>query len=327
MNDNSFTHIYLAPLRGLTGAVFRATYAQFFQGIDGAVAPFLTTIAGTRIKAGQLKELLPENNRHMPVVPQILSKTAERFIVLAKALFDLGYETVNWNLGCPFARVAQKRRGSGLLPHPELIQAFLDKTLAAIPNRLSIKTRLGRCHSDELLALMPVFNAYPLQELIIHPRTGTQMYTGTPDLARFAQCLDLCKHPVIYNGDINTRDDFENLRQRFPAVSGWMIGRGVLGDPFLPAAIKGLPKSNGHRIDQFRHFHDALYERYAQVRHGPAHLVDSMKGYWTYFAAFFPDGERILKQVRKAHGVDQYRQAVNAFFDHAANPTACSAGG
>ena len=121
-----------------------ATYAECFQGIDGAVAPFLTTMEGTRIKASQLKELLPENNRYMPVVPQILSKTAEKFIVLAQALFDLGYETVNWNLGCPFARVAQKKRGSGLLPHPELVQAFLDKTLAAIPNRLSIKTRLGR---------------------------------------------------------------------------------------------------------------------------------------------------------------------------------------
>ena len=319
MNEDPSPHIYLAPLRGLTGAVFRATYAEFFQGIDGAVAPFLTTIGDTRIKAGQLKELLPENNRHMPVVPQILSKTPERFISLAKALFDLGYETVNWNLGCPFARVAKKKRGSGLLPHPELIQAFLDKTLSAIPNQLSIKTRLGRRRTDEILALMPVFNAYPLQQLIIHPRTGEQMYTGTPDLERFAQCLELCKCPVVYNGDINTQEDYERLKQRFPSISVWMIGRGVLGDPFLPAVIKGLPRSNANRIDQFRRFHDTLYERYAQVRHGPAHLVDSMKGYWAYFAAFFQDGERILKQVRKAHGVEHYRQVVNSYLDHAVN--------
>ncbi|MBI5894527.1 MAG: tRNA-dihydrouridine synthase family protein [Desulfobacterales bacterium] len=317
MNNNHSPHIYLAPLRGLTGAVFRDTYAEFFQGIDGAVAPFLTTM-GTRIKPGQLKELLPENNRHMPVVPQILSKTAEKFIVLAQALFDLGYETVNWNLGCPFARVAQKKRGSGLLPHPDLIQAFLDKTLAAIPNRLSIKTRLGRRRADEVLALLPVFNAYPIQELIIHPRTGEQMYTGKPDLDSFAQCLDLCRCPVVYNGDINARDDFEKLRQRFPSVSGWMIGRGVLGDPFLPAAIKELTSGGVNRIDQFRRFHDTLYARSAQVRHGPAHLVDSMKGYWSYFAAFFPDGERILKQVRKVHGTDHYREVVDSFLDRAA---------
>jgi tRNA-dihydrouridine synthase len=306
----------------LTGAVFRTTYAEFFQGIDGAVAPFLTTIQGTRIKAGQIKELLPENNRHMPVIPQILSKTAEKFVVLAKALFDLGYETVNWNLGCPFARVAQKKRGSGLLPHPDLIQDFLDKTVAAIPNRLSIKTRLGRKRGDELLALLPMFNGYPIQEMIIHPRTGEQMYTGQPDLETFAQCLALCRCPVVYNGDINTSEDFQRLRGRFPSVRAWMIGRGVVGDPFLPATIKGLPDAKADRIERFRRFHDTLYARYAQVRHGPAHLVDSMKGYWTYFAAFFPESRQILKRVRKAHGIDQYRQVVDSFFDHAAKQSA-----
>lgn len=313
MNTIDSPHLYLAPLRGLTGAIFRATYAEFFQGIDGAVAPFLTTIQGTRIKPAQLKELLPENNRLMPVIPQILSKTAEKFIVLAKALFDLGYETVNWNLGCPFARVAQKMRGSGLLPHPDLVQSFLDKTLSAIPNRLSIKTRLGRREKNEILTLMPVFNAYPIEELIIHPRTGVQMYTGRPDLESFARCLNLCRCPVVYNGDINTREDYEKLKERFPAVNAWMIGRGVLANPFLPADIKRLPEAGGERVAQFHLFHDALYTRYSQVRHGPAHLVDSMKGYWTYFAGFFPGGERILKQVRKSQGPEQYKKTVDSF--------------
>ncbi len=320
MNESTSPHIYLAPLRGLTGAVYRATYAEFFQGIDGAVAPFLTTIQGTRIKPGQLKELLPENNRLMPVIPQILSKSADKFIVLAKALFDLGYETINWNLGCPFARVAQKMRGSGLLPHPDVVQSFLDVVLTAIPNRLSIKTRLGRRQKDEILALMPVFNAYPLQELIIHPRTGEQMYTGKPDLEIFAQCLDLSRCPVVYNGDINTRQDFESLRRRFPAVSAWMIGRGVLANPFLPAEIKGLLDVTGNRMERFHLFHDTLYDRYAQVRHGPAHLVDSMKGYWTYFAAFFPGGERILKQIRKSQGTEQYKKVVDSFLARAVSP-------
>jgi tRNA-dihydrouridine synthase B len=307
--------IFLAPLRGLTGAIFRDTYAEFFDGIDSAVAPFLTTIQGSRIKPNQLKELLPENNRRMPVVPQILSKTADKFIVLAKALFDLGYDTVNWNLGCPFPMVARKQRGSGLLPHPDLIEAFLDKTLAAIPNRLTIKTRLGHRHAEEILALLPLFNNYPIAELIIHPRTGVQMYTGRPDVDSFARCLPLSRCPVVYNGDINTCADFETLRGRFPTVSGWMIGRGVLGDPFLPAAIKGLANNDADRIDRFRCFHDTLYERYAQVRHGPAHLVDSMKGYWAYFAAYFPDGERILKQVRKTHSAEHYRELVERFLE------------
>ena len=104
------------------------------------------------------------------------------FINLAVRLFDLGYMSVNWNLGCPFPMVAKKKRGSGLLPYPENIDAFLEKTVSSIPNRLSIKTRLGRRHINEIFKLMPIFNQYPLEEIIIHPRTGKQMYDGKTDL-------------------------------------------------------------------------------------------------------------------------------------------------
>jgi tRNA-dihydrouridine synthase B len=318
-------HICLAPLRGLTGAIFRNTYAELFEGIDRAVAPFLTTIEGARIKPNQLKEVLPENNRGMPVVPQILSKTADNFIRLSRALYDLGYDTVNWNLGCPFPRVARKRRGSGLLPHPELVDAFLEDVFAASPVRISIKARLGRQRPDEIFALLPIFNRYPIEELILHPRTGVQMYMGRPDLDTFEKCLALCRCPLTYNGDIESEADFYRLQTRFPKMTTWMIGRGVLSNPFLPAIIKGLNNDSVNWVERFRQFHDALYERYAQVRHGPAHLVDSMKGYWNYFAASFDKGERVLKLVRKANSPAQYERIVAHFFDHEAHEHALNA--
>ncbi len=303
-------------MRGLTGYLFRNCYAAHFKGVDWAVTPFLTTFQGTRMKAGRLQEVTPENNRAMPTTPQILSKTAEKFITLARLLFDMGYETVNWNLGCPFPRVAQKKRGSGLLPHPELIDEFLETVLAAIPNRLSIKTRLGRHHSEELTALLPVFNRYPIQDIIIHPRTGIQMYTGTPDLDSFERCAGSLNARVIYNGDINTLDDFLKLQHRFSqTTSSWMLGRGVLANPFLPTAIKGDLPNGPERMNRFKAFHDDLFRTYADVRHGPAHLVDSMKGYWAYFALSFPNGQHVLKKIRKTRHPDHYQSIVNDFFD------------
>ena len=160
-------------MRGLTDAVFRNTYTRFFSGIDWAITPFLTTVRGAKIKTSHLKEVLPENNSAMPVVPQIIGNDPDEFITLAIALFDLGYTSVNWNLGCPFARVAKKKRGSGLLSHPERIDAFLEKASTALgDDRISIKMRLGRHHRDEILALMPVLSSYPLSSIILHPRTG-----------------------------------------------------------------------------------------------------------------------------------------------------------
>jgi tRNA-dihydrouridine synthase B len=313
--------ICLAPLRGLTGAVFRTTYAEFFSGIDWAVTPFLTTTQGEACKNNGLKDVLPENNPRMPIVPQILGKRAEKFIPLAIALHDLGYDTVNWNLGCPFPRVARKQRGSGMLPHPDLVDAFLEKVFAATPMRISIKARLGRHSPEEIFPLMSVFNRYPLQELILHPRTGIQMYKGRTDLDTFEKCLPLSRCPVVYNGDINTPADFEYLRGRFPSIGTWMIGRGVLANPLLPGLIKGLKDAGADKVNRFRCFHDALYGRLALERNGPSHLIDSMKGYWNYFAACFAAGDRLLKQVRKARSAAHYQDLMDRFFEVDAHET------
>ena len=185
--------ILLAPLKGVTDAIFRTTYAEFFVGVDIAVSPFLSTVKGCRIKPSHLKQVLPDNNRRMPVVPQIISKTAANFIFLAEALYDLGYSTVNWNLGCPYPMVARKGRGSGMLSKPESIDAFLEQTLGAMRGRISIKMRLGRHHPDEIERLLPVMDRYPIESITIHPRTGIQMYSGKPDLDTFERCLPLTR--------------------------------------------------------------------------------------------------------------------------------------
>ena len=285
----------LAPLKGITDVVFRNTHAAFFNGIDWAVAPFLSTPKGPRIKTSFLKDVLPENNRLMPIVPQVMSKRAENFIPLALALLDFGYDRVNWNLGCPYPMVAKKGRGSGLLPDPEAIERFLERVSAVMPHRISIKMRLGRYRVDEIFQLIPILNRYPVNEIVIHPRTGVQMYGGTPHLDVFERCLALCRHPVIYNGDIADKGGFEALRRRFPRIDTWMIGRAAVADPFFCGNLKGhsLPPSEKNEI--FKAFHDELYDRYSKKLHGPSHLLSRMKGLWTYFAGSFEiDADRRL---------------------------------
>ena len=308
-------HLTLAPLKGFTEAPYRNAAAEFFKGFDAAMAPFVVTLQGRKYPDAHLKDLLPENNHGWPVIPQILSNHPAGFIKLAGRLHDHGYETVNWNLGCPFPRVAKKNRGSGLLPEPDTIDSMLDKVLPAIPNRLSIKTRIGRFDTEEMEPLMPIFNRYPLAELIIHPRTGVQMYAGVPDLTVFADCLSQSKNPIVYNGDIYTAADFAALADRFKAVDRWMLGRGVLADPFLPGAIKGLDTPGADKLAIIRQFHDHLFETYAQVLSGPSHLGDKMKGFWLYLSRSFEEGRKILKKIQKTRKTDHYTAVVNRFFD------------
>ena len=306
--------LWLAPLRGLTDAVYRTALAQHFPGVDLAIAPFLTTHSGRRIKTAHVRDLLPANNRGLPVIPQILSKHPDDFVHLANHLFELGYAGVNLNLGCPFPQVANKGRGSGMLPFPERIEYFLEATIPRLTGRLSIKTRLGRRHRDEIQSLIPIFNRYPLQEVIIHPRTGVQMYTGHPDLEAFETCIHQLAHPVVYNGDIRHLDDFHRLAQRFPSAAGWMIGRGVIANPFLPGNIKSGADAWDNKVERFRRFHDDLFERYRLRLNGPGHLLNRMKGFWTYFPQCFRDSHKGCKRILKARSLAQYGDAVRLFF-------------
>lgn len=312
--DGHPPRLILAPLKGFTDAVFRSVFAGHFGGFDAALAPFVTTVAADRLTPKHVQDLLPHLNPHLAVEPQILGNSPEDFIFLARRLFEMGYADVNWNLGCPFRPVTKKRRGSGLLPFPEQVDAFLDKTLRALPGRLSIKMRLGRNRADEIFNLLPVLDRYPLKEITIHPRTARQMYGGAPDLAAFQVCLERTRHRLVYNGDIADLQGFRALQERFPRVESWMIGRGALTNPFLPAAIKNGGGAACDDVRKFKSFYDDLFTRYQERLCGPGHLLNRMKGFWKYFAGAFKNGPAIEKQIHHTFKLPRYVETVERFF-------------
>ena len=310
--------LILAPLKGLTDVVFRNTFAEHFDGFDSALAPFVTTVAADRLTDRHVRDLLPHQNARMPIEPQILGNSADDFSFLARHLFDMGYPDVNWNLGCPFRPVTKKRRGSGLLPFPGQVDEFLDKTVAAIPGRLSIKLRLGRNTPDEIVKLLPILNRYPLKEITIHPRTARQLYGGRPDLDAFAACLAQCRHPVVYNGDITDLKGFRELSTRFPQIDSWMIGRGALSRPFLPGIIKSGKDDISDKIAPFQAFYTDLFGRYQALLSGPGHLLDRMKGFWKYFAMGFENGAVFEKRIYHTFQMPRYLEIVARFFEEEA---------
>ena len=202
MTNAPQTDLCLAPLRGVTGCAFRTVFCRHFAGLSRAVAPFIPTVRGGRVKPALLRELLPERNAALPVIPQVIGKDAADLTIMLEALRGLGYRRADLNAGCPWPMVARNGRGAGLLVDADNLRRMLDAGCAAMPNGFSIKVRLGLKTSDLLAQRMELFNDYPLCEVAIHPRTAQQMYEGHVDLAAFAACRKLCRHPVVFNGDI-----------------------------------------------------------------------------------------------------------------------------
>lgn len=309
-------YLYLAPIKGITDALFRNTFYQHFGGIDAAIAPFINPQRNALFDNSMLSDVLPENNTIKPVIPQLLHTFPTDFLVLATRLTDLGFTHINWNLGCPVPMVAKKKRGSGLLPFPAEILSLLDKIIPKITIQLSIKTRLGFSDRSELLHLLPLLNNFSLKEIIIHTRLGNQLYRGKTDPQGFSECLKISEHILTYNGDINTQVNFTLLAQQFPEVNRWMLGRGVLMNPFLAEEIKGFPEeSEEERVVRLYNFHDDLYSRYKEKLSGPGHLLGRMKQLWIYLIAFFPGQEKNLKKLKKSRTTDQYIENVKRIFD------------
>ena len=304
--------LYLAPIRGLTDFTFRNCFASHFEGFDCCIAPFINPQRHSAFKSKHLRDILPENNRNLSVIPQLLHTDPEDFLVLSNRIADLGYTEINWNLGCPAPMVTHKKRGSGFLPFGDEIISFLDNVMPKLPISLSIKTRLGFESISEQQGLIPRLNDFPLKELIIHARLGKQMYRGTTDPDGFFALSRLTRHRLVYNGDITTWESFISLQEQFPQITRWMIGRGAIADPFLPAKLKHPELVTCKKA--IHEFHNDLYKQYQQRLSGPAHILGRMKQVWQYLISSFPNQEKLLKKINKAKTLDKYETAALQLF-------------
>ena len=313
MKNNNIT-IILAPLQGFTDVTYRNVFSDHFFGVDEAIAPFISTMGQKRLKPSRLKDVNPQNNKKIFATPQILGNIPEDFIFLADHLYNMGHKKINWNLGCPHSKIAKKMKGSGLLMYPEKIDAFLDIVIPRISNSLSIKLRLGRKSEHEIFKLLPVLDKYPLDEIIIHPRTGIQMYEGSSDHDTFDQAILHTSHKVVYNGDIMDKKSFSIVQKKFPSIQRFMIGRGLLSNPLLAEAIKNMG-INQDPMERLRHFHDDLFENYKKIFAGPGHLIGRMKGFWNYLGpGCFKDCKKPLKNILKSTSIIRYEEMVEEIF-------------
>ena len=167
---------YFAPLEGITGAEFRRAHRKYFGGVDKYYAPFISPTCDHLFTPKEKRNLFPEYNEGVPLVPQLLTKVADDFVWAANALFDMGYDEVNLNVGCPSGTVVAKGKGSGMMKNPEHLDAFLDEVYRRAQGKVTVKTRLGLNDPEEFHRILEIFSRYPIPLLIIHPRVRMDYY-------------------------------------------------------------------------------------------------------------------------------------------------------
>ena len=304
-----------SPLQGFTDFRFRNAQNKLFGGIDTFYSPYIRLNGKMVVRRSYERDLLPENNLGLEVIPQVITNDADEFLFVANYVRELGYKELNWNLGCPYPMVTKSGMGSGLINNPDKINHILDRAHSETDIIVSIKMRLGYENSEEILDVLPILDTYPIKNIAIHARTGKQLYKGGVHLDAFQQCIDSTIHKLYYNGDITSVAKFHEMQQRFPSINHWMIGRGLISDPFLPSMIKNnTSEYPANKIELFSAFHDTLYAIYSESLSGSTHILLKMYHLWEYFSVTFSNPHKVLKKIKKAQSIRNYEAAVAEIF-------------
>lgn len=323
--------LYLAPMEGLTGFVYRNAVNEF---VDGAITKYYTPFIEPRPKKGMYKserrDLDLSNNKGINLVPQILTKNPEDCINLCDDIYsNYGYKEINLNFGCPSKTVVSRGKGAGILEDLEGLKFFLDKIFEKDHEyEISVKTRLGMFDVEEMYNLMSLYNDYPISELTVHVRTQNEYYKSRAHMDLFSEIIKFSNRKLCYNGDIYSVSDINRFEKEVGNLDyPIMLGRGFIANPFLANDI--IDSFNGTKTDaifepdtglytrdrmiELRKFLDRIYEGYAEIMDDNT-AVYRMKEIWAFLFPNVSDDKRKLKAIQKSKNRLDYETALNNIF-------------
>lgn len=290
----------MAPLEGITDSIYRKLHHKYFPGVNRYYTPFFSPTIHRALTSREARELPPAADMDVCVVPQLLTKVSADFLWMTQVCRDLGYPIINLNLGCPSGTVTAKGKGSGMLRDLDALRRFLDEIYEGAVLPVSIKTRIGFENSEEFPALLDIFNQYPVQELIIHPRVRKDFYNGSVDMQQFDYARKHSRAPLCYNGNLCTKSQIENFAAAHPDIPAVMLGRGLVGDP-------GMLSPGGTTREALANFVEELFSEYSVAFGGSRNAMFRLKENWRYLFCLFEPDAKLQKRLRKATDLSEYK--------------------
>lgn len=302
------TSLYIAPVQGHTDAAFRHFHSFFYPGDHVYYTPFIR-LEKDRLRPKDLKDLTNPLNDNHKLVPQIIFRDKEELNKLIELIKGTGNTEIDLNMGCPFPLQTGHGRGAATIQNQDLAAQIIEIIKANPDISFSVKMRLGLNDQDEWKILLPFLNQVKLKHITLHPRVAKQQYTGEVIVSQFESFLKESINPVVYNGDIKTPEQAEDLIKTYPKISGLMMARGLLGRPSLLQEISENKEwDREKRISRMLEFHRALFLHYSSVLCGDSQVLSKIQPFWEYTEEEI--GRKAWKAIKKAGNISKYQTAV-----------------
>lgn len=298
---------HFAPIQGHTDHAYRYFHSELYKGAPLYYSPFIR-LEKEDIRKRDEKDILADKQDGKEVIPQVIFRNQHELSSLIRIIKELGFKSIDLNMGCPFPLQTGHGRGAGAIANPE-VSAAIEKTVNENPDIIfSLKMRLGFQEPDEWHTLINTLNRIDLAHVTVHPRVAKQQYKGDINFEEFQKILDASKNPIVYNGDILSPSDISETLKRFPSIAGIMVGRGLLARPSLIEEFYNDELPRVARVERMLDFHRKLFNHYSNVLCGDTQILSKIKPFWEY--AENEIGKKAWKAINKSTTIAKYNTAL-----------------
>ena len=240
--------VILAPMAGVCNSAYRKICKEMGASL---VCAEMVSDKGMIYNSKKTKDMLYFEEVERPISQQIFGSDKETFVEAAKMVYEIMKpDIIDINMGCPVPKVAvRSQAGSALLKNPELIYEIVSTVVKSVPVPVTVKIRSGwDSNSINAVEVAKIIEKAGASAITVHPRTRSQLYSGKADLNIIKEVKENVKIPVIGNGDIVSIETAKHMLE-YTHCDAIMIGRGVLGNPWLIKEIDTYLKT-GKTIDK-----------------------------------------------------------------------------
>ena len=310
----------LAPMAGVTDTVFRRVIRGL--GACGLIMTEFTSAEGlTRHSARTLRYLYFDEDER-PIAAQIFGADPKVMSSAAAVTEDLGFDTVDINLGCPVKKVV-KCGGSGLLKDLPKLEILLRAIRAAVRIPLTIKIRSGWDENNIVAAeVARMAEQIGIEAIAVHPRTRMQGYAGNADWSVIREVKQAVRIPVIGNGDVRTPMDAVRMIDE-TGCDAVMIGRAASSNPWIFGQIADYLATGRYdepsETDRYKllagYFRDLIAAEMPDA-------IGKMKQFASLFTHGIRNGSDLRYQVHHSDTAQEILDRVDEFFSKTAASSA-----